>query len=75
MRFFSDRLYVRQCLCAWEVSCDTDFCQLGGIELKGRGKDNMFFYNVYRSPNNHKLFEWIGSLSGQFALEGDLKLG
>ena len=68
-------MYGRCGIVAWEIEPLTDFCQIGGVKVRSEGGETAVF-TVYRSPNSslandHKLNEWIDSLTGNFLLVGD----
>ena len=69
-------IFVKDSVCAWESKCDTDFSQLGGIEIKANNGEVTGVYLVYRSPNSSqendkKLLEWMGKCEGRYVICGD----
>ena len=69
-------IYVKEGIPAWEIDCDTDFCQVAGIEIKGDKGVATSIYCVYRSPNSsqlndEKLLEWMRRREGRYVMCGD----
>ena len=67
--------YVKKGVNAWELTIESDFCQVGGVGLRGQGKVTNL-YLVYRSPNStnendEKLTDWLKTLVGNYCVFGD----
>ena len=67
--------YVKKGVNAWELTIESDFCQVGGVGLRGQGKVTNL-YLVYRSPNStkendEKLTDWLKTLGGNYCVFGD----
>ena len=68
--------YVKKGICAWETDAETEFCQVGGIEIKTMGGRVLKLFVIYRSPNSSAendadLNNWIERQSGEFVMCGD----
>ena len=68
-------IYVKKALCAWKLSCETDFNQCGMVGVKLKGAD-LRVLAVYRSPNSSRsnddeLCDFIEKMNGTFIIVGD----